>query len=90
MEKKDLIKVENAAIRAAGSRMAKMFHPIIPMGPWEHEGDNGTQLQAYVKVGVGVVSTPNYWGIYYNAGIAGGGWAAYNNALEPGKSNTDN
>ena len=32
MEKKDLIKVENAAIRAAGSRMAKMFHPIIPMG----------------------------------------------------------
>ena len=38
MEKKDLIKVENAAIRAAGSRMAKMFKPIIPMGPWEHEG----------------------------------------------------
>ena len=57
---------------------------------WEHEGDNGTQLQAYVKVGVGVVSTPNYWGIYYNAGIAGGGWAAYNNALEPSKSNADN
>jgi len=56
---------------------------------WEHEGDNGVQLQAYVKVGVAVVSTPNYWGIYYNAGIAGGGWAAYNNALEPGKTNSD-
>lgn len=48
---------------------------------WEHEGDNGVQLQAYVKVGVAVVSTPNYWGIYYNAGIKAGGWAAYNNAL---------
>ena len=56
---------------------------------WEHEGDNGTQLQAYMKVGVAVVSTPNYWGIYYNAGIAAGGWAAYNNALEPGKTSTD-
>lgn len=32
MEKKDLIKVENAAIRAAGSRMAKMFHPNFPQG----------------------------------------------------------
>lgn len=28
MEKKDLIKIENAAIRAAGSRMAKMFQPM--------------------------------------------------------------
>jgi len=32
MEKKELRKVENAAIRATGARMAKMFHPIIPMG----------------------------------------------------------
>ena len=48
---------------------------------WEHEGDNGVQLQAYVKVGVGVVTTPNYWGIYYNGGIAAGGWTEYNNAL---------
>lgn len=38
MEKKDSIKVENAAIRAAGSRMANMFQPRIPMGPGEHEG----------------------------------------------------
>ena len=47
MEKKDLIKVENAAIRAAGSRMAKMFHPIIPMGPWEHEGDKEARRAFY-------------------------------------------
>ena len=56
---------------------------------WEHEGDNGIQLQAYVKVGCAVVSTPNYWGIYYNAGLAAGGWAAYNNVLEPGYNNQD-
>ena len=49
---------------------------------WEHEGDNGIQIQAYVKVGCGVVSTPNYWGIYYNSALnADSGWAAYNTAL---------
>ena len=49
---------------------------------WEHEGDNGIQIQAYTKVGVGVVSTPNYWGIYYNKALdANSGWAAYNAAL---------
>lgn len=52
---------------------------------WEHEGDNGIQIQAYTKVGVGVVSTPNYWGIYYNAGIlaadGAGGWSTYNSTL---------
>jgi hypothetical protein len=42
MEKKDLIKVENAAIRAAGSRMAKMFQP---MG--EHEDDKEARLAFY-------------------------------------------
>lgn len=42
MEKKDLIKVENAAIRAAGSRMAKMFQP---MG--EHEGDKEARCAFY-------------------------------------------
>ena len=49
---------------------------------WEHEGDNGIQIQAYVKVGCGIVSTPNYWGIYYNSALdANSGWAAYNSAL---------
>lgn len=42
MEKKDLIKVENAAIRAAGSRMAKMFQP---MG--EHEGEKEARRAFY-------------------------------------------
>ena len=42
MEKKDLINVENAAIRAAGSRMAKMFRP---MG--EHEGDKEARRAFY-------------------------------------------
>ena len=42
MEKKYLIKVENAAIRAAGSRMAKMFQP---MG--EQEGDKEARRAFY-------------------------------------------
>lgn len=42
MEKKDLINVENAAIRAAGSRMVKMFRP---MG--EHEGDKEARRAFY-------------------------------------------
>lgn len=49
---------------------------------WDnHEGDNSITIQAYTKVGVGVVSTPNYWGIYYNSGIDAGGWKEYNEAL---------
>lgn len=47
MEKKDSIKVENAAIRAAGSRMANMFQPRIPMGPWEHEGSKEARRAFY-------------------------------------------
>lgn len=42
MEKKDLHMVENAAIRAAGSRMAKMFQP---MG--EHEDDKEARRAFY-------------------------------------------
>jgi hypothetical protein len=30
-----------------------------------------------------MIGTPNYWGIYYNAGIDAGGWAEYNKALIP-------
>lgn len=48
----------------------------------DHEGDNSITLQAYTKVGVAIVSTPNYWGIYYNKALdATGGWGAYNTAL---------
>ena len=48
----------------------------------DHEGDNSIVLQAYAKVGLAIVSTPNYWGIYYNKALdADSGWAAYNSAL---------
>ena len=47
----------------------------------DHEGDNSINIQAYVKVGAGIVSTPNYWGIYSNSGIAADGWEEYNSAL---------
>lgn len=48
----------------------------------DHEGDNSIDLQGYVKVGVAMVGTPNYWGIYYNAGIEADGWKDYNDALD--------
>ena len=50
----------------------------------DHEGDNQFTLQGYVKVGVGLFTTPNYWGIYYNAALdEESGWAEYNQALVP-------
>jgi len=48
----------------------------------DHEGDNSIVLQGYLKVGVGMVGTPNYWGIYYNAGIEADGWKDYNDSLD--------
>lgn len=48
----------------------------------DHEGDNSIVLQAYTKVGLAIVSAPNYWGIYYNKALdADSGWADYNSAL---------
>lgn len=47
---------------------------------WE-DRDNGRELQGYKKFGVAMVNTPNYWGIYYNAGIADGGWKEFNDKL---------
>ena len=48
----------------------------------DHEGDNSITIQAYTKVGVAIVSTPNYWGIYYNKALdEGSGWEAYNAEL---------
>lgn len=50
----------------------------------DHEGDNSFGIQAYVKVGIGMFTAPNYWGIYYNAKLDdGSGWEAYNQALVP-------
>ena len=53
----------------------------------DHEGDNSIDLQGYVKVGVGMVGTPNYWGIYYNAGIVADGWKDYNDNLDSAIAN---
>lgn len=44
-------------------------------------GDWSTIWKMYRKVGVGIVTTPNYWGIYYNSGIDAGGWDEYNTEL---------
>ena len=50
----------------------------------DHEGDNSFVLQGYVKVGVGLWTSPNYWGIYYDAALdEDSGWAEYNKALVP-------
>ena len=35
---------------------------------WKN-ADRSMEIQGYKKVGVGIVSSPNYWGIYYNSGI---------------------
>ena len=43
--------------------------------------DFGMEIQGYKKMGVGIVNSPNYWGIYYNAGIAAGEWAGFNTSL---------
>ena len=48
----------------------------------DHEGDNSIVVQAYAKIGVGMYTSPNYWGIYYNSALdQDSGWAAYNQAL---------
>lgn len=56
----------------------------------EVEGQDWTmKMQAYKKVGVGIVSTPNYWGIYYNSALGGNvvgdetdyGWNEYHAKL---------
>lgn len=43
--------------------------------------DNSMEVQAYKKLGVAIVNTPNYWGIYYNSGISAGGWDEFNTSL---------
>lgn len=69
-------------IPAGKEKIVKLIFEGMPyFREWEHEGDNSVQLQAYVKVGCAVVSTPNYWGIYYNKGIDAGGWEDYNKKL---------
>lgn len=63
---------------------------VFERGSDLHPGDNSFDLQFYVKVGVGLFTTPNYWGIYYNSALdEGSGWAAYNQALVPTLDNGD-
>lgn len=47
---------------------------------WKNR-DNGREIQGYVKAGVGIVSNPNFWGIYFNSAIDAGEWEAYNENL---------
>lgn len=70
---------------AGREKLIKLVFEGMPyFREWDdHEGDNSIDIQAYVKVGAGIVSTPNYWGIYYNSGIAADGWEEYNAALVP-------
>ena len=68
---------------AGKEKLIKMcFEGNTYVREWDdHEGDNSIGIQTYTKVGLGMYSTPNYWGIYYNSAIDAGGWAAYNAAL---------
>ena len=68
---------------AGKEKLIKMcFEGSTYVKEWDdHEGDNSIGIQTYTKVGLGMYSTPNYWGIYYNSAIDAGGWAAYNAAL---------
>ena len=68
---------------AGKEKLIKMcFEGNTYVREWDdHEGDNSINIQSYTKVGVGMYSTPNYWGIYYNSAIDAGGWAEYNQAL---------
>lgn len=36
--------------------------------------DRSVEIQGYKKVAVGIVTQPNYWGIYYNSAIDAGGF----------------
>ena len=48
----------------------------------DHEGDNQFTLQGYIKCGVGLFTTPNFWGIYYDAKLdQGSGWETYNQGI---------
>lgn len=40
---------------------------------WKN-ADRSMEIQGYKKVAVGIVSQPNFWGVYLNAGLNDGGW----------------
>lgn len=45
--------------------------------------DWSMEVQMYKKIGIGMVAEPNFWGIYYNAGIPDGGWDNSGLNIEP-------
>lgn len=69
---------------AGKEKLIKMcFEGNTYVREWDdHEGDNSINIQSYTKVGVGMYSTPNYWGIYYNAAIDADGWKDFNDNLD--------
>ena len=75
---------KNYVLPAGKEKIIKMAFEGSPyFREWDdHEGDNQFTLQGYVKVGVGLFTTPNYWGIYYNSALdEGSGWKEYNQGL---------
>ena len=43
--------------------------------------DNSMEIMGYKKLAVGIINTPNFWGMYYNSGIAAAGWGTENTAI---------
>ena len=41
---------------------------------YKNKGDRSMEIQTYTKVGVGMITPLNYWGIYENTGIVANGW----------------
>ena len=41
---------------------------------YKNKGDRSMEIQTYTKVGVGMITPLNYWGIYENTGIVADGW----------------
>ena len=41
---------------------------------YKNKGDRSMEIQTYTKVGVGMITPLNYWGIYENTGIVAEGW----------------
>lgn len=72
-------------IPAGKEKIVKLVFEGAPyFKEWENKGDNSVELQAYTKVGIAIVSSPNYWGIYYNSAIDSNneyGWNEYNQSI---------
>jgi len=43
---------------------------------FKNKGDRSMEIQVYKKLGVGIITPLNYWGIYENTGIVADGWDA--------------